>query len=219
MISITKELLHEWFKVANEKYFDGKIKVEPTYIVSNKRSFYGQYRVIGNTIEISTAFIRTKEEYINTFLHELCHLLVRQEYGKYAQAHGKEWKKVAMWISCKTKGKYGEITRVSKYCELRDKSLVEATKNKTYKFIAFTDYSGKFAVAKYSNEKYVLTLKRLGGISSNTKVYFFTSNKPMFADLALRKASEYSLHWSLPKKFTLQNILDSVPNVRVEIYK
>lgn len=217
MIAITTDLLHEWFEAANTKYFDGRIKVEPTYVVSNKRSFYGQYRAIGHTIEMSTAFIRTKEEYINTFLHELCHLLVRQEYGAYVKSHGKEWKKIAMWVSCKTKGKYGEITRLGRYCELRDKP--KAAENKIYKFVAFTDYSGKFAVAKYSNEKYVSNLKQIGGIYNNTKLYFFATGKPMFADLRLRKVGSCGIHWSLPKNFTLNDILETIPNVKVEVYK
>lgn len=121
MIEVTNKLLSEWFKIANERYFNNEIKREPKYLVSEIIGKYGIFKSSTWEINISTAYVRSENAYKNTFLHELCHLYVRQKYGKYVQSHGCEWKCVADKITKLTNGKYGVIKSVGGY---DDKNII-----------------------------------------------------------------------------------------------
>lgn len=191
MIKITKQLLSEWFKIANEKYFNGEIKREPTYVISNNKSRFGQFRPRTWEIELTTAFVRSENGYKNTFLHELCHLYVRQEYGPYAQSHGYEWKSIADRVTSLTHGKYGIIQRCGGYKE--DTNLRNNTK--TYHFVVFTDYKGHLAIAKYSNIEYIYNLKRTKCVKENSTIYYFSSNDVRMAKISFRKPNTRYIYW------------------------
>ena len=213
MIKITKQLLSEWFKVANEKYFNGDIEKEPNYVITTNRSRYGQFRPRTWEIEISTAFVRSENAYKNTFLHELCHLYARQEYGVYIQSHGYEWKEIANKVTRLTKGKYGIIQRCGGYEE--GTYLRENTKMNN--FIVFTDYDNHLAIAKYSDNEYVMKLKRLKAIKENTAIYYFVSDDVRMATIPLRKSRARSITWNYAK-FSLSEIRIMAKLVDSEFY-
>lgn len=192
MIKITKQLLSEWFKVANEKYFNGDIEKEPNYVITTNKSRYGQFRPRTWEIEISTAFVRSENAYKNTFLHELCHLYARQKHGAYIQSHGYEWKEIADRVTRFTKGKYGIIQRCGGYKE--GTYLRENTKMNN--FVVFTDYKNHLAIAKYSDIEYVMKLKRLKGVKENTTIYYFVSDDVRMATIPLRKSRARSISWN-----------------------
>lgn len=215
MIKITKSLLSRWFKVANTKYFNNEIEKEPDYVISTNKSRFGQFSCGPNmySIEISTAYICSERDYMNTFLHELCHLYVRQKYGR-VQSHGKEWKYVANLITMRTKGKYGIIQRVGGH---QDKCVLRG-KCKVSNFVIFTDYTGRFAVAKYNNAAYPTKLKKMGAVLNNTKMYYIQSDNKEMAEMKLRSANARGIYWTYPKKFTLDELLNMSRLVNTETY-
>ena len=214
MIKITKHLLSDWFKVANEKYFNGEIKKEPTYVISTNTSRYGQFRPRTWEIEITTAYIRSENAYKNTFLHELCHLYVREKYGAYVQSHGYEWKEVADRVTRLTKGKYGVIQRCGGYKE----TTYLRENNKVNHFVVFTDYNGHLSIAKYSDNEYVMKLKRLGCVKENTEMYYFISKDVRMADITLRKARASSVTWNI-SMFSMGEIKAMANLVDSELYQ
>ena len=210
MIKITKELLSDWFKTANEKYFNGEIKREPTYVISNNKSRFGQFRPMTWEIELTTAFVRSENAYKNTFLHELCHLYVRQEYGPYTQSHGYEWKSIADRVTSLTRGKYGIIQRCGGY----DEDIQLRNNTKTYNFVVFTDYKGHLAIAKYCDIEYVYKLKREKCIKENSTIYYFSSNDARMANISFRKANARRIYWEISpypigKIKDMANLLDT----------
>lgn len=214
MIKITKQLLSEWFKVANKKYFNGEIEKEPKYVITTNKSRYGQFRPCTWEIEITTAFVRSENGYKNTFLHELCHLYARQKYGAYIQPHGYEWKEIADRVTRLTKGKYGVIQRCGGYSEhtyLREN-------NKMSNFVVFTDYTNHFAIAKYSDMEYIVRLKRAKGVKENTTIYYFMSDDSRMAPLTLRRARAKHIAWSYTK-YSFDEIKSMCKLVDQELYK
>lgn len=214
MIKVTKQLLSEWFKVANEKYFNGEIEREPSYVISTNKSRYGQFRPRTWQIEITTAFIRSENAYKNTFLHELCHLYVRQKYGLHVQSHGYEWKAVAERVTRLTMGKYGIIQRCGGFYEttyLRDNK-------KMNNFIVFTDKDGELSIGKYSDIEYVMKLKRWNCIKDNTTMYYFTSDDVRMAEIKSRKARARSVSWSY-SRYTLGELKAMCNLIDTELYQ
>lgn len=214
MIKITKELLSSWFKEANEKYFNNEIEIEPNYVISKNTSRFGQFRPKTWTIEISTAYINSERNYRNTFLHELCHLYVRQKYGAYVQSHGYEWKEIADKVTLLTEGKYGTIQRVGG--ELDKFALRE--NHKLNRFVIFTDYEGKLAIAKYSNSDYISQLMNSDAIKSDTTIYYLTSYDTNMAKITLRRANCRSIRWSYIK-MSPEEIMTKCSVVGSEVFK
>ena len=111
MIKITKELLSEWFDEVNKEFFNNELR-KTNFVITHNRGHFGQFRPRTWTIEISTYWVRSERDYINTLIHECSHCYVRQKYGIYAQSHGYEWKEVADRINRQMCGKYGTIQRL-----------------------------------------------------------------------------------------------------------
>lgn len=192
MINITKQLLSEWFKWANEEVFNNEIKREPKYVITTNKSRFGQFRPSSWTIEISTAYIRSENAYKNTFLHELCHLYVRQKYGAFVQPHGYEWKKVAERVTTITNGKYGIIKRVNGANE----EIIYRNPKGVNNYVVFTDYQGELSISKYANSSYVCDLKDNGVIKDNTPIYYIKANSSELAHLPMHRKGAAKVHWN-----------------------
>lgn len=213
MIKITRELLSNWFKEFNRLYFDGEIKREPKYITSTNKSRYGQFSPRQWTIEISTAYVRSERDYINTFLHELCHVYVREKYGTHVQSHGYEWKSIAEVVTNRTYGKYGIIKRVGGGL---DKSVLRKA-NGASKYIVFTDFNGRLSISKYSNEEYVRELIAKGGVMDGTEIRYYISSNVDMETLKARRTNCRYLRWSY-SRWSLDEIDKMATLVSKNIY-
>lgn len=213
MIKITKELLSDWFKKFNRLYFNGEIKREPNYVITKTTSLLGMFRPSKWTINISTAYIRSERNYINTFLHEMCHLYVREKYGHYVQHHGIEWKEVADMITMRTGGKYGTIQRVNGGI---DNDVLRDT-NEISKYVVFVDYKGHLAIAKYGSENYVDELIKVGGVMNNTEIRYYISINVEMNSLIKRSANCKNIRWSR-SKWTIEELNNMATLVSKTMY-
>ena len=212
MIKITKELLSEWFDKVNKEFFNNELR-KTDFVISHNKGRFGQFRPRTWTIEISTYWIRTERDYMNTFIHECCHCYVRQKYGYRVQSHGYEWKEVAGRINRQMCGKYGTIQRCGggqDNCVVRN-AMAE-------KFIVFTDYYGKIAIAKYRDDAYVVRLKQLGGVMSGTKMYYLVSDNAELAMVKFRKVNTLHIRWQ-HINLTLSEILGKASVIKAEMYE
>ena len=211
MIKITKELLSTWFDKINEEFFNNELK-KTNFVISHNTGRFGQFRPRTWTIEISTHWVRSERDYMNTLIHECCHCYVRQTYGCYVQSHGYEWREIANRINRQMGGKYGTIQR----CGGGQDAYVVRSAN-AEKFIVFTDCYGKVAIAKYRDDAYIAKLKRLGAIKSGTEMYYFISDNVDLAEVKFRKANARSVRWQYVS-FTLEEILNKGDVVKTEVY-
>ena len=211
MIKITKELLSRWFDEVNKEFFNNELR-KPDFVITHNSRF-GQFRPRTWTIEISTYWIRTERDYMNTLIHECCHCYVRQKYGYRVQSHGYEWKDIADRINRQMCGKYGTI-------QIRgggqDKYVVRNAN--VEKFIVFTDYHGKIAIAKYRDDTYVVRLKKMGCVMGGTKMYYLVSDNGELAKVKFRKVNTLSIRWQYID-FSLDEILDKSSIIKVEMYE
>ena len=212
MIKITKELLSEWFDKVNKEFFNNELR-KTDFVISHNKGRFGQFRPRTWTIEISTYWVRTERDYMNTLIHECCHCYVRQKYGIYAQPHGYEWKEVADRINRQMHGKYGTIQRLGGG---QDNYVVRNAN--TEKFIVFTDYHGRQGIAKFRNDAYVKKLKQAGGVMSGTKIYYLVSDNAELAKVRFRKANSLSITWQYID-FSLGEILDKSSLIKEEMYE
>lgn len=212
MIKITKELLSEWFDEVNKEFFNNELR-KTNFVISHNSRYFGQFRPRTWTIEISTHWIRTERDYMNTLIHECCHCYVRQKYGIYAQEHGYEWKDIADRINRQMCGKYGTIQRCGGG---QDKYVVRNAN--VEKFIVFTDYHGNIAIAKYRDDTYVARLKKMGCVMGGTKMYYLVSDNGELAKVKFRKANALSVRWQYID-FSLDEILDKSSIIKVEMYE
>ena len=212
MIKITKELLSEWFDKINNEFFNNELR-KTNFVISHNRGRFGQFRPRTWTIEISTYWVRSERDYMNTLIHECCHCHVRQKYGIYAQEHGYEWKEVADRINRQMYGKYGTIQRLGGG---QDNYVVRNAN--TEKFIVFTDFRGKIAIAKYRNDTYVVRLKQMDCIKNGTRMYYIVSDNAELAKVKFRKANARSISWQYID-FSLGEILDKSSLIKEEMYE
>ena len=212
MIKITKELLSEWFDEVNKEFFNNELR-KTNFVITHNRGHFGQFRPRTWTIEISTYWIRTERDYMNTLIHECCHCYVRQKYGYRVQSHGYEWKDIADRINRQMCGKYGTIQRCGGG---QDKYVVRNAN--VEKFIVFTDYHGKIAIAKYRDDTYVVRLKKMGCVMGGTKMYYLVSDNGELAKVKFRKANALSVRWQYID-FSLDEILDKSSIIKVEMYE
>lgn len=210
MIKITKELLSRWFDKINKEFFNNELK-KTNFVISHNGHF-GQFRPHTWTIEISTYWVRSERDYINTLIHECCHCYVSQKYGNRVQSHGYEWKEVADRINRQMCGKYGTIQRLGGG---QDNYVVRNANAE--KFIVFTDYCGKIAIAKYRNDTYVVRLKQMGCIKNGTRMYYLVSDNAELAKVKFRKANARSIYWQYID-FSIDDILDKSSLIKVEMY-
>ena len=212
MIKITKELLSRWFDEVNNEFFNNELR-KPDFVITHNRGHFGQFRPRTWTIEISTYWVRSERDYINTLIHECSHCYVRQKYGIYAQSHGYEWKEVADRINRQMCGKYGTIQRLGGG---QDKYVVRNANAE--KFIVFTDLNGNMGIAKYRNDTYVVRLKQMGCIKNGTRMYYLVSDNVELAKVKFRKANARSIYWQ-HIDFSLGEILDKSSIIKVEMYE
>ena len=212
MIKITKELLSEWFDKVNKEFFNNEL-IKTDFVISHNNGRFGQFRPRTWTIEISTYWIRTERDYMNTLIHECCHCYVRQKYGYRVQSHGYEWKEVADRINRQMCGKYGTIQR----CGGGQDNYVVRNAN-TEKFIVFTDYHGKIGIAKYRDDTYVVRLKQMDCIKNGTRMYYLVSDNAELAKVKFRKANARSISWQYID-FSLGEILDKSSLIKEEMYE
>ena len=211
MIKITKKLLSEWFDEVNKEFFNNELR-KTNFVITHNRGHFGQFRPRTWTIEISTYWVRTERDYMNTLIHECCHCYVRQKYGIYAQEHGYEWKDIADRINRQMCGKYGTIQRCGGG---QDKYVVRNAN--VEKFIVFTDYHGKIAIAKYRDDAYVVRLKKMGCVMSGTKMYYIVSDNADLAKVKFRKVNTLSIRWQYIR-LSLSEILDKSSIIKTEMY-
>lgn len=211
MIKITKKLLSEWFDEVNKEFFNNELR-KTNFVITHNRGHFGQFRPRTWTIEISTYWVRSERDYINTLIHECSHCYVRQKYGIYAQEHGYEWKEVADRINKQMCGKYGVIQRLGGG---QDNYVVRKTNAE--KFIVFTDLNGNMGIAKYRNDTYVVRLKQMGCIKNGTRMYYLVSDNAELAKVKFRKANARSIYWQ-HIDFSLGEILDKSSLIKVEMY-
>lgn len=212
MIKITKKLLSRWFDKVNNEFFNNELK-KTNFVISHNRERFGQFRPRTWTIEISTYWVRSERDYMNTLIHECCHCYVRQKYGIYVQEHGYEWKEVADRINRQMYGKYGTIQRLGGG---QDNYVVRNAN--TEKFIVFTDFRGKIAIAKYRNDTYIVRLKLMDCIKNGTRMYYLVSDNAELAKVKLRKANARSISWQYID-FSLGEILDKSSLIKEETYE
>lgn len=211
MIKITKKLLSEWFDEVNKEFFNNELR-KTNFVITHNRGHFGQFRPRTWTIEISTYWVRSERDYINTLIHECSHCYIRQKYGIYAQEHGYEWKEVADRINKQMCGKYGVIQRLGGG---QDNYVVRKTNAE--KFIVFTDSNGNMGIAKYRNDTYVVRLKQMGCIKNGTRMYYLVSDNAELAKVKFRKANARSIYWQ-HIDFSLGEILDKSSLIKVEMY-
>ena len=211
MIKITKELLSEWFDKVNKEFFNNELR-KTDFVISHNKGRFGQFRPRTWTIEISTYWVRSERDYMNTLIHECCHCYVRQKYGIYAQEHGYEWKEVADRINRQMYGKYGTIQRLGGG---QDNYVVRNAN--TEKFIVFTDYHGKIGIAKYRDDAYVARLKKMGCVMGGTKMYYLVSDNADLAKVKFRKVNTISIRWQYIR-LSLSEILDKSSIIKTEMY-
>ena len=211
MIKITKELLSEWFDEVNKGFFNNELR-KTNFVITHNKGHFGQFRPRTWTIEISTYWVRSERDYINTLIHECSHCYVRQKYGIYAQSHGYEWKEVADRINRQMRGKYGTIQRLGGG---QDNYVVRNANAE--KFIVFTDFNGNMGIAKYRNDTYIVRLKQMGGVKNGTRMYYLVSDNAELAKVKFRKANARSIYWQ-HIDFSLGEILDKSSLIKVEMY-
>lgn len=211
MIKITKELLSEWFDEVNKEFFNNELR-KTNFVITHNKGHFGQFRPRTWTIEISTYWVRSERDYINTLIHECSHCYVRQKYGIYAQSHGYEWKEVADRINRQMRGKYGTIQRLGGG---QDNYVVRNANAE--KFIVFTDFNGNMGIAKYRNDTYIVRLKQMGGVKNGTRMYYLVSDNVELAKVKFRKANARSIYWQ-HIDFSLGEILDKSSLIKVEMY-
>lgn len=211
MIKITKKLLSEWFDEVNKEFFNNELR-KTNFVITHNRGHFGQFRPRTWTIEISTYWVRSERDYINTLIHECSHCYVRQKYGIYVQSHGYEWKEVADRINRQMCGKYGTIQRLGGG---QDNYVVRNANAE--KFIVFTDFNGNMGIAKYRDDTYVVRLKQMGCIKNGTRMYYLVSDNAELAKVKFRKANARSIYWQ-HIDFSLGEILDKSSLIKVEMY-
>jgi hypothetical protein len=209
MIKITKNLLSKWFKAFNAEYFNNEIGVEPRFkITKSKRSFWKLSPDIHEDryiMELSTAYIRSERDYINSFLIMMCLI--------YYYYNGRNFTSITKRVTELTKGKYGVIREDDSGTQ--DEVVLRETK--AYKYVIFTDYKGNPSIAKYNDDHYIDNLKR-GVVLDNTKLYCIESDNEKLAELPLRQVRPRYIHWNYLVDFTIDELLSTSTLVKEETY-
>ena len=110
-------------------------------------------------------------------------------------------------------GKYGTIQRLGGG---QDNYVVRNAN--TEKFIVFTDFRGKIAIAKYRNDTYIVRLKLMDCIKNGTRMYYLVSDNAELAKVKFRKANARSISWQYID-FSLGEILDKSSIIKEEMYE
>ena len=95
-MKVSKRQLQDWFDEFNSAVFGNQLPKVPFTLTNTRRQlgqfYWGPTNGIG--IKISLFWDRTKEQYRNCLLHEMCHLYCYQQ-GWKNEGHGPRWKAIA----------------------------------------------------------------------------------------------------------------------------
>ena len=177
-MKLTIEFIERNFNEFNEKFFSGKLK-KPVFEINRTKSFFGLCCWKNKTtkkgklvcrfdyrIKISEYFDRSETDYINTILHEMIHLYIRQfDLAPESEHHGRVFKSIAENIN-----KHGYDVRYMQSGEgvgLTDKNVV-------FFLTAFRDRSGRYFLIRYNPKRFDY-FKYNFELSGFTKVIWFTS--------------------------------------------
>lgn len=152
--------LKEEFEKANRLYFDGELK--PVYMrYRNIKSPFGYVKVdylfhrktkrvvkVNRIIElvITSKYKMSRQRFLDTFYHELCHLYMYQNYKSYTWeggSHGKEWQELAAEINAKAG------TNIKQYGDPKE---YESRQVKPYVVIRVKRNDGKYFFAHMSKK-------------------------------------------------------------------
>ena len=91
----TTAQMQTWFNEFNFQVFEGKLPIVPILFDNTYRRL-GQFNPCNGrkVIKISLYYDRTKDQYRNCLLHEMCHLYC-YEQGWVREHHGARWKAIA----------------------------------------------------------------------------------------------------------------------------
>lgn len=99
-MEINRTKIEEIFNTWNQKAFNNELPT-PHFEIMTTKSLLGQYKrknIGGETyhiIRISNFYNRSKQEYVNTIVHEMLHYYIRFKNIKDTSSHGRIWKKMA----------------------------------------------------------------------------------------------------------------------------
>lgn len=177
-MKLTIEFIERNFNEFNGKFFSGKLKT-PVFEINKTRACLGMCcwknkvntkgKVIGRfnyRIKISEYFDRSETDYINTILHEMIHLYIRQNnLASDSEHHGKTFKRIAARIN-----EHGYNVKCSDSC-----AGLGLTNNDTVFFMtSFMDRSGRYYIIRY-NPKHLEYFRYNFELSGFTKIIWFTS--------------------------------------------
>ena len=177
-MKLTIYFIERNFDHLNNELFSGKI-VKPKFMINRTRSCLGMCCWKSKTddkgnliarfdyrIKISEYFDRSETDYINTILHEMIHLYIRQnDLAPDNEHHGRTCRNIADRVN-----RHGYNVKYSDSCE----GLGLNDKNTVFFMTAFMDRSGRHFVIRY-NPKYFEYFRYNFGLSGFTKVIWFTS--------------------------------------------
>jgi hypothetical protein len=177
-MKLTIEFIEKHFNEFNEKFFSGELKT-PVFEINRTKSFFGlccwknkvddNGYVVGKfnfRIKISEYFDRSETDYINTLLHEMIHLYIRQfDLVPEYEHHGLTFKRIADKINSHG---YNVV------CSDSAEGVGLTNKNVVFFMVAFMDRSGRYFLIRYNPKRFEY-FKHNFEYSKFTKVIWFTS--------------------------------------------
>ena len=168
---LTLKFIEETFDKYNKEYWNGSLR-KPKFEICHTKSLLGQFCFGGGQwkMRISDMYDRSKEDYINTILHESIHLYIRQNKIKDTNGHhGREFYKEADRLN--RHGWYIARTDSVEGIGLSIKG------NVTYKVAAFLDKEGRYFLMCMNPNKVDYFKKRFNQYADFYKEYIMFTSK------------------------------------------